>query len=65
MNNNKQIDFLLNVKLRNESVSIFLINGIRLRGIVYDFDDVSIMIKGALDGSRQMVYKSSISSIMI
>ena len=43
------------------SVSVFLINGIKLHGIVDSFDDQVIMLKNAI---TQMVYKHAISTVV-
>ena len=44
------------------SVTIFLINGVKLQGIITWFDNFSILLKR--DTHIQLVYKHSISTIM-
>ena len=61
-NNNPLQDSFLN-ELRKEkmTVSVFLVNGIKLHGIVDDFDEHVIMLKNTL---TQMVYKHAISTVV-
>lgn len=61
-NNNPLQDSFLN-ELRNEkmTVSVFLVNGIKLHGIVDDFDEHVIMLKNTI---TQMVYKHAISTVV-
>ncbi len=42
-------------------VSIFLVSGIKLHGVVSDFDDQVIMLKST---GTQMVYKHAISTVV-
>jgi host factor-I protein len=42
-------------------VSIFLVNGIKLHGVVDDYDEHVIMLKNAI---TQMVYKHAISTVV-
>ena len=44
------------------SVTVFLINGVKLQGIITWFDNFSILLKR--DSHIQLVYKHSISTIM-
>jgi host factor-I protein len=55
-------DFFLN-SLRKEkiSVSIYLVNGIKLQGQVDSFDQYVVMLKSSV---TQMVYKHAISTIV-
>lgn len=56
-------DVFLN-KLRKEklSVTVFLVNGVKLQGIVTWFDNFSILLRR--DSHVQLVYKHAISTIM-
>ena len=60
--NNLQ-DIFLN-KLRKEKISttLFLVNGIKLQGIVTWFDNFCVLLRR--EGQVQMVYKHAISTIM-
>lgn len=42
-------------------VSIFLVNGIKLHGVIDNYDDEVIMLKNAI---TQMVYKHAISTVV-
>ena len=61
-NNHPLQDSFLN-ELRKEKVpvSIFLINGIKLHGVVEHFDEHVIMLKNAI---TQMVYMHAISTVV-
>src|SRR5277367_3382698 len=56
-----QIVFLDHVQERHVPVLVFLLNGVRLEGIVIGHDDFTIQI--AYRGTVQTVYKQSISTI--
>ncbi len=45
----------------NVSVSIFLVNGIKLHGVIGEFDEHVIMLKNTI---TQMVYKHAISTVV-
>ena len=53
--------FLTTLREQNIQVSIFLINGIKLHGIVDCFDSEVVMLKNAV---TQMVYKHAISTVV-
>lgn len=42
-------------------VTLFLMNGFQLRGIVRSFDSFAVLIEA--DGRQQMIYKHAISTI--
>ena len=55
-------DAFLNVLCKEKvPVSIFLINGIKLHGVVGEVDDHVIMLKNTI---TQMVYKHAISTVV-
>lgn len=56
-----QDSFLEELRKEKAPVSIFLINGIKLHGIVDSFDEHVIMLKNAV---TQMVYKHAISTVV-
>lgn len=61
-NNHVLKDSFLNELLKEKvTVSIFLVNGIKLHGIVDGFDDDVIMLK---NGVTQMVFKHAISTVV-
>ena len=59
---NPQETFLNQLRKDKSSVTIFLINGVKLQGIITWFDNFSILLKR--DTHVQLVYKHSISTIM-
>mgnify|MGYP000010418587 CR=1 FL=1 len=56
-----QETFLVELKKEQLVVSIFLVNGIKLHGIVAEFDQDVILLKNAV---TQVVYKHAISTIV-
>ena len=59
---NLQETFLNQIRKDKLSVTIFLINGVKLQGIITWFDNFSILLKR--DSHIQLVYKHSISTII-
>jgi len=59
---NLQDVFLNNVRKSKISVTIFLINGVKLQGVITWFDSFCVLLRR--DGQSQLVYKSAISTIM-
>ena len=59
---NLQDAFLNNVRKSKISVTIFLINGVKLHGVITWFDSFCVLLRR--DGQSQLVYKSAISTIM-
>ena len=53
--------FLAQLMKDEAPVSIFLVSGIKLHGVVSDFDDQVIMLKST---GTQMVYKHAISTVV-
>ncbi len=58
---NLQDSFLNILRKEHTSVSIFLVNGIKLQGKIDSFDQYVIMLKNTVS---QMVYKHAISTIV-
>ena len=56
-----QMDFLRALVDEKMPVSVFLINGVKLHGIIDAFNDQVIMLKNSVS---QMVYKHAISTIV-
>lgn len=56
-----QEPFLNALRKEKVNVSIFLVNGIKLHGVVESFDQYVVMLKGPV---TQMVYKHAISTIV-
>jgi host factor-I protein len=57
-----QDQFLNSVRRAKLPVTIFLVKGVKLQGVVTWFDAFSLLLRR--DGSSQLVYKHSISTIM-
>ena len=59
---NLQELFLNNVRKSHAAVTIFLVNGVKLQGVITWFDNFSILLRR--DQHVQLVYKHAISTIM-
>jgi host factor-I protein len=59
---NVQDVFLNHIRKNKSPVTVFLVNGVKLQGIVTWFDNFSILLRR--DGHTQLVYKHAISTIM-
>ena len=60
--NNLQDSFLNTIRKDHISVTVFLVNGVKLQGIVTWFDNFCLLLKR--DSHVQLVYKHAISTIM-
>jgi host factor-I protein len=56
-----QDPFLNELRKEKVPVSIFLVNGIKLHGIIDSFDQYVVMLKNSI---TQMVYKHAISTVV-
>jgi len=61
MAENLQDKFLNSLRKDKISVSIFLVNGIKLEGIIESFDQYTILLKNKI---TQSVYKHAVSTIV-
>ncbi|QCI78636.1 RNA chaperone Hfq [Hankyongella ginsenosidimutans] len=61
-NNNLQDVFLNAVRKAKMPVTMFLVNGVKLQGIITWFDNFSVLLRR--DGQSQLVYKHAISTVM-
>ena len=59
---NLQDQFLNAVRKQKISLTIFLVNGVKLTGVVTSFDNFCVLLRR--DGHAQLVYKHAISTIM-
>jgi host factor-I protein len=59
---NLQDAFLNQVRKQKIPLTIFLVNGVKLNGVVTWFDNFCVLLKR--DGIAQLVYKHAISTIM-
>lgn len=60
--NNLQDVFLNTVRKTKTPVTMFLVNGVKLQGIITWFDNFSVLLRR--DGQSQLVYKHAISTVM-
>ncbi len=60
--NNLQDVFLNAVRKTRTPVTMFLVNGVKLQGIITWFDNFSVLLRR--DGHSQLVYKHAISTVM-
>jgi host factor-I protein len=59
---NVQDVFLNHIRKGKIPVTVFLINGVKLQGIVTWFDNFSVLLRR--DAHSQLVYKHAISTVM-
>lgn len=59
---NVQDVFLNNIRKNKTPVTVFLVNGVKLQGIVTWFDNFSVLLRR--DQHSQLVYKHAISTVM-
>lgn len=57
-----QSDFLNDIRKNKVSVTVFLVNGAKLQGIITWFDNFSLLLRR--DGHTQLIYKHAVSTIM-
>ncbi len=61
-NNNLQDIFLNSLRKAKTPVTMFLVKGVKLQGIITWFDNFSVLLRR--DGQSQLIYKHAISTIM-
>lgn len=59
---NVQDVFLNHVRKNKTPLTVFLVNGVKLQGVVTWFDSFSMLLRR--DGHSQLVYKHAISTVM-
>ena len=59
---NLQDTFLNHVRKQKVPVTVFLVNGVKLQGVITWFDNFSVLLRR--DGHSQLVYKHAISTVM-
>lgn len=59
---NLQDAFLNSVRKTKTPLTIFLVNGVKLQGVVTWFDNFCVLLRR--EGQSQLVYKHAISTIM-
>ena len=59
---NLQDVFLNRVRKQKTPVTVFLVNGVKLQGIITWFDNFCVLLRR--DGHSQLVYKHALSTVM-
>jgi host factor-I protein len=59
---NLQDLFLNQVRKEGVMITLYLVNGFQLKGVLRGFDNFTVILDS--DGKQQMVYKHAISTIM-
>lgn len=59
---NLQDTFLNYVRKQKMPVTVFLVNGVKLQGVITWFDSFCVLLRR--DGHSQLVYKHAISTVM-
>tara|TARA_B110000444_G_scaffold205218_1_gene198359 strand:+ start:593 stop:826 length:234 start_codon:yes stop_codon:yes gene_type:complete len=59
---NLQDTFLNHVRKTKTPVTVFLINGVKLQGVITWFDSFCVLLRR--EGQSQLIYKHAISTIM-
>ena len=59
---NLQDTFLNSVRKAKTPLTIYLVNGVKLQGVVAWFDNFCVLLRR--DGQSQLVYKHAISTVM-
>ena len=57
-----QDTFLAQFKGSKQQITIFLMNGFQLRGIVTGYDNFTVVLE--FDGKQQLIYKHAISTMI-
>jgi host factor-I protein len=60
-NTNLQDPMLNKIRSEQVPVSIYLTNGVQLRGVIKGFDNFIVMLEG--EGRQMMIYKHAITTI--
>ena len=59
---NLQEIFLNQVRKERTAVTVFLVNGFQIKGLVTGFDNFTVVL--VAEGRQQMIYKHAISTIV-
>ncbi len=57
---NIQDQFLNQLRKENVPVTVFLLNGFQLRGLIRGFDNFTVLLE--TDGKQQLIFKHAIST---
>jgi len=59
---NLQDTFLNTARREHMPLTVFLVNGFQIKGLVRGFDNFTVVVDS--DGKQQLIYKSAISTIV-
>lgn len=59
--NNLETRFLEQVRQDRIPLTLFMMNGFQMRGVIVGFDETAVVVDS--DGRQQMVYKHAISTV--
>ncbi len=62
MNNSNEEAFLAELKRTETSITVFLLTGTKLQGILADYDDGALFLRR--EGHTQMIFKHAVSTVM-
>lgn len=57
-----QDHFLNTIRKQKAAVTVFLMNGVKLQGVITSFDSFSILLRR--ESHAQLIYKHAVSTIM-
>lgn len=57
---NMQDTFLNALRKNNTPVTVFLLNGFQLKGLIKSYDNYTVLLES--DGKQQLIYKHAIST---
>lgn len=55
-------DAIMNEVRKNIPVTLYLMNGFQMRGVIADYDDSVVVLE--IDGRQHMIYKHAISTLV-
>ena len=58
---NLQDNFLNRTRKENIGITVYLVNGYQIKGLVKGFDNYTIVLE--TDGKQQLIYKHAVSTI--
>ena len=61
-NENLQDQFLNEIRREHQLVTVFLMNGFQMKGVITGFDSFVVCLVS--DGRQQMIYKHAISTLV-
>ena len=59
---NLQDTFLNNLRKNNIFVTVFLLNGFQLKGLIKSYDNFTVLLES--EGKQQLIYKHAISTFV-